>query len=441
MVQETSNVLSAFNKYRTAYQLDDAISRGTAWLMSRQNTDGGFGNSPSTVYDTAVAVLTLRELDVPADITNKALAYLLSQQDQNGSWQNSAYQTALAVNAIYKATVDPDLSIKTADISFIPASVTQLPSNIVINANIWNTGRTSVSQAKVALYENSVSDANKLAEQTVAFPGQWATTVTFSVTISDGNEHRYYIVVDPDNLVKESSEANNSVVSVIRPEATYDFEVLASDITVSPNPVDQFQDVTITAKITNKGTMSAYNVQVKYFIDDPSSPYELGTMTVDIPANSTVTKEVTWRANRAGTNLPIAVQADPFDNFAELSETNNKASVSLTVNAVNLTDPEPDCFVSGHHHHPAPANERGDVNISASGQERGILTSEQYHRKLLPRRPRSERSPARRPHHCIPRSQRKRAGLDRLDEHPGIRREDHLCPGRPGQPDKGDQGR
>ncbi len=365
MVQETSNVLSAFCKYRTAYQLDDAISRGTAWLLSRQNPDGGFGNSPSTVYDTAMAVLALRELNISTDITNRGLEYLLAQQSENGSWQNSVYQTALAVNAVYKATVDPDLSIKTADIAFIPASVTQLPSNIVINANIWNAGRTSVSQAKVALYENSVSDANKLAEQAVAFPGRQATTVTFSVTISDGNEHRYYIVVDPGNLVKESSEANNSAVSVIRPEATYDFEVHASDITVSPAPVDQFQDVTITARITNKGTMNAYNVQVKYFIDDPSSPYELGTMTVDIPANTTVPKEVTWRANRAGTNLPIAVQADPFDNFAELSETNNKASASLTVNPVNLIDPNLTVSYQDIIITPTPANERGSVNISA----------------------------------------------------------------------------
>ena len=376
MVQETSNVLSVFNAYRSAYQLDDAISRGTTWLISRQNPNGGFGNSPSTVYDTAIAVLALRGFDVPTDVTNKGLEYLLAAQAENGSWQNSAYQTALAVHAVYKATVDPDLSIKTADISFIPASVTQLPSNIVINANIWNTGRTSVSQAKVALYEGDPSTSSgQLAEQAVAFPGRQATTVTFSVTISDGNEHRYYIVVDPDNLVKESSEANNSAVSVIRPEATYDFEVLASDITVSPNPVDMFQDVKITSKITNKGTMNAYNVQVKYFIDDTGNPYELGTMTIDIPANTTVTKEVTWRANRAGTNLPVTVQADPFDNFAELSETNNKASASLTVNPVNLVDPNLTISYKDIIITPTPALERGNVNISALVKNEGFSSA------------------------------------------------------------------
>ena len=80
MVQETSNTLSAFNAYRAIYQLEDTVSRGTAWLTRKQNLDGGFGNSPSTVYDTAIATMTLRELNVSADITNRALVYLLGQQ-------------------------------------------------------------------------------------------------------------------------------------------------------------------------------------------------------------------------------------------------------------------------------------------------------------------------------------------------------------------------
>ncbi len=266
MVQETSNALSAFNKYRTTYQLDDAITKGTMWLIGRQNTDtdGGFGNSPSTVYDTAVATMALRELNVSTDVTNQALAYLLGQQSENGSWSNSAYQTALAVDAIYKATVDPDLAVTSDDITIIPNKIRSLPSNIVINANISNLGQTS-AQAKVVLYEGSIADQNKLGEQTLVFPGQQATTVTFSATARDGNEHRFTIVVDPDNVVKESNELNNTTVKILYPEATYDFEVLPADIGITPGVVDQYQNVTIAAKITNKGTMNAYNVQVRYY--------------------------------------------------------------------------------------------------------------------------------------------------------------------------------
>jgi len=362
-IEATANVLSAFNKYRDKYQLEDQISRGIAWLINKQNNDGGFGNSPSTIYDTALAVLTLREFDVSTDITNNGLNYILNIQSENGSWYESPYQTALAVSAVWKATIDPDLSIKSGDITFIPPSIKSLPSNVVINANIWNLGRTDVPRAKVSLHDGEPSLGKKLGEQIIAFTGQASTTVTFSVTISDVNEHRFYISVDPENLIKESNEVNNMALNILRPEATHDFEILPSDITVSQNPVDIFKDVKITSKITNKGTMNAYNVQVKYYIDEGGIPFDIATSTVDIPANSTITNEITWRTNKAGENLLLTVFADPFNSFTELSEENNKAFTYLTVSGSiepNLTTSYKDMTII-----PNPANEGGSVNISA----------------------------------------------------------------------------
>jgi len=369
MVRETSLVLSVLNRYRPTYQLESVIAIGTAWLVSKQNPDGGFGNSPSTVYDTAVATMTLRELNVSTDITNKALAYLLSQQSENNSWNNSAYQSALAISTVYKATVDPDLSIKSDDISFIPAQIKTLPANLVITANIWNLGRTGVSQTKVVLYESSLSGWNKIGEQLIAFPGQQAVTVTFPITISNGSDHVYKIAVDPDNLVKETNKLNNSAVATVKSDITYDFEILPSDLTVSANPVDLSQDVNITAIIGNRGTQDAYGVQVKYFINDPTNPYEIATVSLDIPANSKVTKTITWRTNRAGVNMPITVVVNTFSAYKENSYANNTASIPLTVNAdtrANLTVSYKEIVLT-----PTPAHERGSVNISAIVKNEG----------------------------------------------------------------------
>lgn len=76
-VEATASVLSAFNAYRKNYALENEIVKAVAWLIQRQNTDGGFGNSPSTVYHTAAALLSLREFDVSTNILNKGLAYIL----------------------------------------------------------------------------------------------------------------------------------------------------------------------------------------------------------------------------------------------------------------------------------------------------------------------------------------------------------------------------
>ncbi len=375
-VEATANVLSAFNAYREEYKLDEYIERGIAWLLQKQNSDGGFGNSPSTVYDTAVATLVLRELDVSTGVTNNALNYILGLQSEDGSWYESPYQTALAVAAVWKATVDPDLSVSAEDITFIPSSVTALPSDVVINAEIWNLGRTAVPQARVVLYEGAVSEENKLGEQVLAFPGQSSTTATFSVTVTDGNEHRFYIVLDPDEGVEESNEQNNTALKILYPEATYDFEIPPSGISVSAERVEIFEDVTISSKITNKGTMNAYNVQLKYYIDGPGEAFDIATVTVDIPAGTTITNEYTWRTNRAGDDLAVTVMADPFDSIAELSEENNRAVTYLSVNDAtdpNLTVSYRDIVIT-----PSPADELGNVNVSVIVRNEGFSVAPDF---------------------------------------------------------------
>lgn len=372
-IQSTANVLSAFNSLQqssNSYQFNDYITRGLTWLAGKQNSDGGFGNSPSTVYDTAHSLLTLSVVDISKDITNKALQYILSSQAGDGSWNESPYQTALAIEAVWNAAVDPDLSIKNTDIAFMPGTITSLPSNIVINAVVGNTGRTEVPAAKIALYEGAVSEANKIGEQTLAFPGQSSVNVTFNATATDGNEHRFCVVVDPENLVKESNESNNTALRILYPQTTYDFEIVSSDISLSANPVDIFKDVKITSKITNKGTMNAYNVQIRHFIDDPGAPLDIGTATVNIPAGATITNELIWKPNKVGIDLPLIVFADPLNTFAEMSEENNKAVANLTVNGStepNLTISHKDIVIT-----PSPASQSGNANISVLVKNEGF---------------------------------------------------------------------
>lgn len=375
-IESTANVLTAFNKYRNNYQLQDKISRGIAWLVQRQNPDGGFGNSPSTVYDTAFAVLALRAYNVSTDITNNGINYILNLQSEDGSWYESPYQTALAINTVWKATIDPDLSVKTEDITFIPPVITSLPTEVVMNVNIWNLGKMDVAQAKVVLYKDAVDEANKIGEQVLAFPGQSSVTATFFVTIPDRNEHRFYVSVDPEDLIGESNETNNVALNIIKPQATYDFEILPSDITVSQNPVDIFQDVTITSKITNKGTMNAYNVHVRYYINEAGTPFDIATKTVDIPANSTISNEVVWRSNRAGENLLVTVKADPFDSYTEISEDNNQAVTNLTVNGA--TEPNLTISYSDMLFTPDPAEEGEKVAISAIVKNEGFSSANNF---------------------------------------------------------------
>ncbi|MHB8883063.1 MAG: CARDB domain-containing protein, partial [Thermodesulfovibrionales bacterium] len=604
-VETTANVLFAFRKYAATYAVNDRIDSGSSWLLQHQNPDGGFGNSPSTVYDTARALLTLAELDIAKDGRNKAIGYIQQNQSGDGSWHESPYQTALAIEALYKVTVDPDLAVKASDLSFSPATITALPSTVILSANISNLGRTAVPQAKVALYENiagsmaklaeqtisfpgtstvtvyfpilfddessrtfyitadpenlvpesdkanntasrnlqagagimpdlaitplsisfvpqtiaaipstlainvdvanlgsstvpqakialydgDVSEANKIAEQIAAFPGRGNTTVSFPVAITDGRErvftvavdpanlikeadktnnmavqrikpvafvepdlsissnditfapstigtipstvtinarianfgktaaqnfkvalyegvisdagrigettasvqgedfvalsfsttvndasdHKYIVSVDPDNQVPESIETNNTAWNVLKNSLVYDFEVLPSDLSASPNPVDLGQDVTISSKISNKGRQNAYSVHVRYYIDLPGAPLEIATTTVDIPAGGSVSNQVIWKTSRPGSDLPVTVYVDPLSEFIEVTKANNKATTLLTVNGPidpNLTVSYKDMMMT-----PSPAQERGNANISALVKNEGFSSA------------------------------------------------------------------
>lgn len=374
-IQPTAAVLAAFNNCRRSFPLDNAISRAIGFLAGKQNPDGGFGNSPSTVYDSAQAIMALQEAGSGREVTSRGVAYLLGLQSGNGSWYDSPYQTALAVRAVWQTNVEPDLAVSVDDISFIPEKITTLPTSAVVSAVVRNLGRSDVSQATVALYDGEVVPGKKVAEQTLAFPGMASTTVTFPLPVSDGKEHLLYLVVDPDSRLEESNRSNNSAAKRLLPETTFDFSVAAGDLTAAPGQLELLQEMKITATVANQGTVDASNLPLRFFIDEPGAPFDIATVVVAIPAGGRVSKEFTWKATKPGTNLPLTVQIDPADAFNELSEANNRAVTLVSVNNVTVTDPNltlagKDIVVT-----PQPVNERGSVTVTATLRNDGYSTA------------------------------------------------------------------
>lgn len=373
-LQCTANVLIALKSLNTALSAGVQIDSAVAWLSQKQNPDGGFGNSPSTIHDTAIAMMTLRELNAAVGSMTNAVNYLLELQSGDGSWNESPYQTALAVEAIWNATVQPDLSIRSSDISFQPDSITALPSAVVVNAVVTNSGRTAVDAVRVALYDGSASEVNRIGEQLIAVPAVGAFTALFPVTIKDGNEHRFIVVVDTDNAVAESNELNNSAMQILRPVSTYDFAVPSDGLTASASRIDLSQNVRLSARISNTGTIDAYNVQVRYFVEIEGTQHEIATRTIDLPANATVTDEAVWKADLAGEDLPVTVEVDPTNFFAELSETNNQATTLISVNRLenpNITLSYTDMTIS-----PSPALERGNAQVSLLVKNEGLTAAQ-----------------------------------------------------------------
>jgi squalene-hopene/tetraprenyl-beta-curcumene cyclase len=81
-----------------------AIARAIGWLAKRQNADGGFGEDPrsyedaawrgrgkSTASQTAWALLALLEVDPRGDAAERAVAWLVRTQNDDGSWDEPEF--------------------------------------------------------------------------------------------------------------------------------------------------------------------------------------------------------------------------------------------------------------------------------------------------------------------------------------------------------------
>lgn len=329
LIQPTAYSLLALNHYRNSYPLAEQLHQGTSWLASKQNIDGGFGNSPSTVYDSAVAVLALAAVKEQPSAASEGVGYLLQAQGENGSWNGSPYQTAAAIKAVWEGTINPDLTIKAEEVSFVPTQVVELPTNATISAQIWNNGRTDIPQTSVELYRESVQPQNLIDRQTVAVPGLTPVVLTFADTIETAGEHSYIVVVDPDGLVDESDETNNQVTVVLYPEANHDFVVQAEDLSVSSRKILLGESVDILFTVYNRGTEAVLGLPVSLLLGT-DSPRTLDTLIVDIPAGGSVHSRLSWTADQAGTDIPFQVVADPQDTFREKDETNNAGLGTIT---------------------------------------------------------------------------------------------------------------
>lgn len=367
----TSNAIAAYSDLvGRGVAVTAQLSLACAWLQNRQHGDGGFGDTASTVYQTALAFNALRKAGIAGGVTDRALGFIAGAQAGNGSWNESVYETALAVEALWTAAKEPDLQVSSGGIQITPESVTLLPAQITLVAAIANLGLPNVTEVKVALYEGEMAPEHLLAEQVISVNGKATTPVFFPLTVTDGNSHRYLVVVDPENLIGESGEANNRTMKWLYPEATYELVLNSPDIQATPARVEYYQSVTVTSTVANLGTVDTFGVVVDFFLEGESSRYHLATRYVDIPAGGAKSLEFVWLADHPGENQSLTVVVDPSNAFAELVEDNNQAATLLSVqqtSRANLMIRHEDIRVS-----PSPALEGADATISISLSNTGF---------------------------------------------------------------------
>jgi hypothetical protein len=221
----------------------------------------------------------------------------------------------------------PDLTIISADYSPKPASVQQ---QVNINAQIANVGNWTSPITNITLYING--NAVQTAQISGLNPNE-STTVTLAWTPNATGSYTATVVVDPDNVIDEVNENNNSyslTVEVIR----------IADLTVSIGaPLVGVTDKEIAFNITiiNAGSATAYNFNVLVYLD--SAKIDEKRIT-SLDPNRQITFSYSFTPHEVRTYTLSAV-VDSENNVVESREDNNVANATIKIIAYAVPTPTP----------------------------------------------------------------------------------------------------
>ncbi|MDA8105786.1 MAG: carboxypeptidase regulatory-like domain-containing protein [Nitrospiraceae bacterium] len=183
-VYMTALVSSTLQQFPQTTAIATAINKATAYLLSHQNADGGFGTDAagaSTIYETSLAYIALVGVITDNTVLGNAVNYLTSTQLPDGSWDEDPYSTALALRALYysenKPTPPPSPTSGTVTGRVIDASTSQPLAGALISsgqlaATTSGTGEFTLTNMPAGSQTVSVSLA-----------GYATSTATVNITV------------------------------------------------------------------------------------------------------------------------------------------------------------------------------------------------------------------------------------------------------------------
>jgi large repetitive protein len=327
----TAMALRALSSYNSLFLLQDPINKASSYLLTKQNTDGGFGSSPSTIYETALSIISLIESGQGSTLAlQSAINYLTSAQSSNGSWSDDPYSTALALQAL--AAARANLTISSISLS---KSMPRENEETTITATIGNTGYEDASNITVRFFLGDPSSGGTQigTDQVIpslALGSSSQVAITQSFTGTGGKT--IFVVADPDGLISETSESDNKSSSRIWVATGPDLAVYSEDLKPSTYVPTAGTAFTLEYTVRNLGESETGAFTISLYDGDPASG---GTLLQTGNISGLAGTEV--RTGSLGVTLSTDGQhtlylvADSGNAVTEISETNNTGTVTVTV--------------------------------------------------------------------------------------------------------------
>gem|GEM_PF-979990 len=347
--------------------------RALTWLASKQNPDGGFGDSPSTAHDTADVLQAFIELGAAARIrAGGAVSYLSAGQTAEGSWEGSAYTTGRVLTALRRSGFPNWRFAGAAQVS--PAQPKD-GERVTITVTVANDGNLATPAGVLRLYEGDPTAGGTPSGYDVAVPplapGRGVTLTLDWDSLDRPGPRTLVAVIDPDQSVAELSEQDNRLAVTVNVQPAppgADLAVSAAGITMSPaQPATLPVELGITAVVRNLGHAAAGAVTVRLWKGPATTGERIADTVVTLPDRSSAAANFVYTLTAAGSTL-FTVQVDPDNTIAEADEGNNQASATVsTVSRADLAVTAADLQIAG------PAYLGNDATFQVALHNRGTV--------------------------------------------------------------------
>ncbi len=227
-----------------------------------------------------------------------------------------------------------DLGVAAADLELLGAPY--LGSDVRFRVRLENHGTLESPDAQVRYSVTDGVAVRVLANNTVRIAGGGSTLqeITWRVDLSGAVSFR--VEIDPDSLVPESEEGNNTAELAFTAGALDQPNLALSfaDFTFDPNPGREGKPLTLSARVRNNGGAPVSDVEVAFYDGDPATgaPQILERAVIPaLGAGEQAVASLVWpRLPTAADRLLYAV-VDPDGEIAEFSEEDNTAFNVLAV--------------------------------------------------------------------------------------------------------------
>ena len=329
----TAEVLLALLDWHDVPGAAPLQASGLAALLSRQNSDGGFGSSPSTPFASALALEVLLRAGAPATLVDPLTAWLEQSQRSDGSWEGSAFQTALVLGALREAG-GANLLVP-ADSLVLAPNPAHEGEVVRVTARVRNAGRSAAPASVARLFDGGAAAGPWVAEAAVPAlpPGQEADVAFDFPTLDRPGPHTLAVVADAAGEVAESREDDNTTAAALTVVGLLaDLVVTPGAIAVAPAAPEVGEDATVIVTVTNRGERDSPESEVLLEVTDPGGLVRALPRTSLPPLAPGEGAAVSFAWTPALDGLHgLRATVDPGFHVAESSETNNAAARAVAV--------------------------------------------------------------------------------------------------------------